>query len=147
MYLHRFFSTIICFTLAFGTLFAQNEGREFWFTDGLWGAQNSYMNHQSLDSAIIYVLGQTPCTGYIENPYTHFHVDFIVQPGVMTKVMIPENVISPPISTIIFPLVMATSSVLQGGTIVIRTTQNAQVWVQSYNCPLPVDTNNIYNHL
>ena len=147
MYLHRFFSTIICFTLAFGTLFAQNEGREFWFTDGLWGAQNSYMNHQSLDSAIIYVLGQTPCTGYIENPYTHFHVDFIVQPGVMTKVMIPENVISPPISTIIFPLVMATSSVLQGGTIVIRTTQNVQVWVQSYNCPLPVDTNNIYNHL
>lgn len=59
-----------CLGFTLGNLSAQNEGKEFWFTDGLLGCQNMYS----------------------------------------------------------FP-----SSVLQGGTIVIRTTQKVQVWVQTYN--------------
>ena len=92
-----------------------------------------------MDSAIIYVLGQTYCTGYIENPYTSYHVDFEVQPGIMTKIMIPEEVMThlnyENIPSIPSPCVM------QGGTVVIRATQKVQVWVQMYNCPFPPDTN------
>ena len=126
-----------CFVLSWN-LSAQNEGKEFWFTDGILGAQHEYFHPgQSLDSAIIYVLGQTYCTGYIENPYTSYHVDFEVQPGIMTKIMIPEEVMThlnyENIPSIPSPCVM------QGGTVVIRATQKVQVWVQMYNCPNPRD--------
>jgi len=123
-----------------GNLSAQNEGKEFWFTDGFLGAQNNYYYPgQSLDSAIFYVLGQTYCTGYIENPYTSYHVDFEVQPGVMTKVLIPEEVISS-LNYGDFVSSGGGSFVFQGGSVVIRTTKKVQVWVQSYNCPYLPDT-------
>ena len=118
----------------FGNLSAQNEGKEFWFTDGLLGRQNMHLYpDQSLDSAIIYVLGQTYCTGYVENPYTSYHVDFAVQPGVMTKIMVPEEEMTPFLNYGDFAAAGFPASVLQGGTIVIRTTQKVQVWVQTYN--------------
>lgn len=123
---------------------AQNEGKEFWFTDGILGARYEYYYPgQSLDSAIIYVLGQTYCTGYIENPYTHYHVDFEVQPGVMTKVMIPESAMSP---VNYWDVATQSSSVLRGGAVLIRTTQKVQVWVQTYNCPIPANVDQYYNH-
>ena len=133
--------TLLLYCLcAGGNLSAQNEGKEFWFTDGFLGAQNNYYYPgQSLDSAIFYVLGQTYCTGYIENPYTSYHVDFEVQPGVMTKVLIPEEVISS-LNYGDFVSSGGGSFVFQGGSVVIRTTKKVQVWVQSYNCPYLPDT-------
>ena len=139
----RFFIIAFFCSLSHTTLFAQNEGREFWFTDGFSGARYNYiysnfydhsLYNPSLDSAIIYVLGKTYCTGYIENPNTSYHVDFEVQPGVMTKILIPEEVITP-LNYGTFDSSEESSFVFQGGSIVIRTTQKVQVWVQTYNCP------------
>ena len=128
---------LLCCLFACEVLYAQNEGKEFWFTDGLLGCQYMYSYpNQSLDSAIIYVLGQTYCTGYVENPYTSYHVDFEVQPGVMTKVMVPEEMMTFPLNYGDFAAAGFPSSVLQGGSVVIRTTQKVQVWVQTYNCPI-----------
>ena len=125
-----------CLGFTFGNLSAQNEGKEFWFTDGFLGRQNMHLYpDQSLDSAIIYVLGQTYCTGYVENPYTSYLVDFEVQPGVMTKIMVPEEEMTPLLNYGDFAVAGFPSSILHGGTIVIRTTQKVQVWVQTYNCP------------
>jgi len=146
----RYFFIIAFFSVQFSlTLSAQNEGKEFWFTDGFLGARNNYNYYyspniycypgQSLDSAIFYVLGQTYCTGYIENPFTSYHVDFEVQPGVMTKVLIPEEVISP-LNYEDYASSGGGSFVFQGGSVVIRTTKKVQVWVQSYNCPYLPDT-------
>ena len=117
-----------CLGFTFGNLSAQNEGKEFWFTDGLLGRQNMHLYpDQSLDSAIIYVLGQTYCTGYVENPYTSYLVDFEVQPGVMTKIMVPEEEMTPLLNYGDFAVAGFPSSILHGGTIVIRTTQKVQV--------------------
>ena len=129
-----FFAFVIL--LYIPNLSAQNEGKEFWFTDGMLGCHNTYsFPNQSLDSAIVYVLGQTYCTGYVENPYTSYHVDFEVQPGVMTKVMFPEEEMTFPLNFGDFSVAGWPSSVLQGGTVVICTTQKVQVWVQTYNSP------------
>lgn len=136
----RHITLLYCCLALCWTLPAQNEGKEFWFTDGFSVARNEYFfPGPSLDSAIIYVLGQTHCIGYIENPYTQYHVDFEVVPGEMTKIMIPEEVMTC-LSYENIPFVSA-SCVIQGGTIVIRTTQKVQVWVQTYNCPRQADDN------
>ena len=143
-YLCRIILLYCCFVLCWN-ISAQNEGKEFWFTDGISGARNEYsFPGQALDSAIIYVLGRTHCTGYIENPYTQYHVDFEVMPGMMTKIVIPEEVMTPlNYENISLALV---SCVMQGGTIVIRTTQKVQVWVQTYNCPRQADINDYYGY-
>ena len=128
------FLSWFCLGFTMVSLPAQNEGKEFWFTDGMAGcALAYYYPNQALDSAIIYVLGQTYCTGYIENPYTSYHVDFEVHPGVMTKVMVPEEEMTPILNFWDFVTAEYPSSVLQGGSIVIRTTQKVQAWVQTFN--------------
>ena len=145
-YIRHILAVLLCCWFACGTLFAQNEGKEFWYTDGFLYDYFESTSSEPLDSAIIYVLGQTYCTGYIENPFSSYHVDFEVQPGVMTKVMIPEEVMSPLNYNYIPSSGGMPSAVVQGGAIVIRTTQKVQVWVQTYNCPVqPDDWNWYYN--
>ena len=118
--------------LSTGLLQAQLEGKEFWYTMGgrylkyriCDGDTTAYNN----DSLIVYILGETACTGYIENPATSYHVDFSVQPGGLTTIKVPDYEVSD--TVINFSL---TSPVLQGKSIVIHTTENVQVWAQIPN--------------
>ncbi|MBR4134839.1 MAG: hypothetical protein IKU03_00280, partial [Bacteroidales bacterium] len=110
-------------------LFAQLEGKEFWYTLGRRGDRFYLCNQDTIyynnDSLFVYILGDQACTGYIENPATAFHVDFTVQPGVLTTVKVPDTEISD--SFDVYP------TLLQGKTIVIRTTENVQAWAQIPN--------------
>ncbi|MBR4136448.1 MAG: hypothetical protein IKU03_08605, partial [Bacteroidales bacterium] len=112
-------------------LFAQLEGKEFWYTLGGRQERFYFCNQDTIyynnDSLFVYILGDQACTGYIENPATAFHVDFTVQPGVLTTVKVPDTEISDSAFN------MPSPTLLQGKTIVIRTTENVQAWAQIPN--------------
>ena len=130
--LHHIAIFLLCCLFACGNLSAQPEGREFWYTCG---TRPHYVTASDLadssDSALVYILGHQACTGYVQNPFTSFYVPFEVHPDSLTTVSIPAN-------ELFFGEVQEMiaggqiwSAPLQGGTVVIRTTDDVQVWIQS----------------
>gem|GEM_PF-581785 len=83
-----------------GNCFAQfpeqtNAGRDFWFTSSgvtVTNASNyNYYTDNLHDTAVVYVVGKTACSGYLENPNSAFRIDFTVLPDSITVIKIPEN--------------------------------------------------------
>ena len=60
-------------------------GRDFWFTS----IDNNFAFGQ--DSAVLYLVGDTACTGYVENPNSSYYKTFNISPGAVTIVMIPSS--------------------------------------------------------
>ncbi len=131
---------------AFYTISAQYEGKEFWATCGSYSCY--YITSQvEIDSAYLYILGRTHGTGYIQNPYTSYYATFEFFPDSLARIAIPPDEVfsvndSTPIAT----------SVLYGGSIVIRTSEKVQAWFETphfsnyhnyskiaKNCLLPID--------
>ena len=108
-------------------LSAQHEGREFWFTCGMKPEIWPYAGIEPSDSAIIYILGHHSCTGYVQNPYSSFYKTFELYPDSLITVTVPAN----ELFHISSGFVDIPFSPIQGATIVIRTTENVQVWCQS----------------
>ena len=48
--------------------------------------------NETTDSISLYVVGDTACTGYVENEFLNFHLDFTVLPNSVTIVKIPKNI-------------------------------------------------------
>ena len=131
MNIHRIL--LLLLILAFyGSLSSQPEGREFWYTCG---TRPHYVTESDLadssDSALVYILGHQACTGYIQNPFTSFYVPFEIHPDSLTTVSIPAN-------ELFFGELQQQvaggqilSAPLQGGTVVIRTSDDVRVWIQS----------------
>ena len=119
-----------CLT-AFYTISAQYEGKEFWYTQGrrlvtdyiCQGDTTSFQN----DTILVYVLGETACTGYIENPASSFHIDFTIQPGILTTLKIPADEIT------LISSPSYTNPVQHGKSFVLRTTAPVQAWAQTTN--------------
>ncbi|HNY63304.1 MAG TPA: hypothetical protein PKL91_06340, partial [Bacteroidales bacterium] len=82
-------SIAILLTLSFLSLQAQeltNAGREFWVT-----SSKNILSDVMPDSALIYIMGDTLCTGYIENPNTSFYQTFTVVPDSVLVIAIPKE--------------------------------------------------------
>ena len=131
MNIHRIL--LLLLILAFyGSLSSQPEGREFWYTCG---TRPHYVTTSDLadssDSALVYILGHQACTGYVQNPFTSFYVPFEVHPDSLTTVSIPANELFFGELQELIPAGQILSAPLQGGTVVIRTTDDVQVWIQS----------------
>ena len=127
MYIHRILFLLLSLVF-YGSLSSQPEGREFWYTCGV---RPYYVTASDLadssDLAIVYILGHQACTGYVQNPFSSFYAPFEVYPDSLTKVYIPAN-------ELFFEygyLTPSLSAAIQGGTVVIRTTEDVQVWCQS----------------
>ena len=61
------------------------SGRDFWVTS------LKYIGLNRLDSVPLYLVGDSLCTGYVENPNTSFYETFSVVPGVPTIIKIPQS--------------------------------------------------------
>ncbi len=61
------------------------KGREFWTT-----SISRFLYIQN-DTCLLYIMGDTASTGYVENPNTGFYTTFSVTPGVTTEVKIPRS--------------------------------------------------------
>ncbi len=82
-------SIAILLTLSFLSLPAQeltNAGREFWVT-----SSKNIFSDIAPDSALIYIMGDTLCTGYIENPNTSFYQTFTVVPDSVLVIAVPKE--------------------------------------------------------
>ena len=66
-------------------------GRDFWFT--------SSTNLRYQDSTLVYIIGDTACTGYVENPNTSYYDIFNVVPDSVTILIIPPSEIQCPVSS------------------------------------------------
>ncbi|MBO7647393.1 MAG: hypothetical protein J6S56_04765, partial [Bacteroidales bacterium] len=81
---------LLCGLLSSLTALAQNDlpwGRDFWVVvpyDAVFIG----------DSVSLYIIGDTACTGYVENSFYNYHVNFNVIPGVPTIVKVPMSVVS-----------------------------------------------------
>ena len=68
------------------------SGRDFFYggTSAKW-----YLAYDSCcsDTAVFYIMGDTACSGYVENTLLGYHLDFSVIPGVPTILKIPHNII------------------------------------------------------
>ena len=67
-------------------------GRDFWVT--------STTNLRYQDSTLVYIIGDTACTGYVENPNTSYYETFSVVPGHVTILKIPPSEIQCPVSNV-----------------------------------------------
>ena len=87
--------TILCANLH-SSAFAIGEaisGRDFWLLESFlwvyWSNTDQYLN-LSEDTALLYIVGDTACTGYLENSYFNYHQDFSVVPNMPTIVKVPR---------------------------------------------------------
>ena len=95
---------LLLLTFAWGAG-AQNDmfrGRDFWitsvqavFSNQMFPSLNishpfEYQGHP-LDSALLYIVGNTPCTGHVRNPVTNFFRQFTVVPGTATIIKVPSD--------------------------------------------------------
>jgi len=118
-------SIAILLTLSFLSLQAQeltNAGREFWVT-----SSKNILSDVMPDSALIYIMGDTLCTGYIENPNTSFYQTFTVVPDSVLVIAIPKedimcNVPNSPSDTIRF---------IEAKGIYIKTEKNVYIYLQT----------------
>ena len=100
----RFILSVISVLLWCG-LCAQNDmfrGRDFWVTSvqvAMSGQvlpsihPNHLFSHQGApsDSALLYIVSNTPCTGHVRNPVTNFSRQFTVVPGTATIIKVPSD--------------------------------------------------------
>ena len=118
-------SIAILLTLSFLSLQAQeltNAGREFWVT-----SSKTFLSDVVPDSALIYIMGDTLCTGYIENPNTSFHQTFTVVPDSVLVIAVPKDEIMCNVSDNPFD---TTHSVELKG-VYIKTEKNVYVYLQT----------------
>ena len=71
------------------------SGRDFFFSGvytGLAGfpLNPSYFSHP--DTVVFYIVGDTACTGYVENALLNYHLDFSVVPGNTTILKVPDSI-------------------------------------------------------
>ena len=92
---------IFLFLLLTLTISAQDEylkGRDFWTTSSVLSYDSALFTSSPQydilylpDTCVLYVMGDTVCNGYVENPNTGFYQTFAVTPGVLTKLKIPSE--------------------------------------------------------
>ena len=108
-------------------------GRDFWFTT-LTGSQLS-----PPDSALLYVVSDTACTGVVENPNTNYNQTFSVVPGNVTIIRIPSSVIQ------CNPVALTDPPAIENKGFHLRTSRNVCTYLQtrtkdsllySKKCPL-----------
>ncbi len=111
-----------------------NAGRDFWFTSSgitLTTASNyNYYTDNLHDTAVVYVVGKTACSGYIENPNSAFRINFTVLPDSITVLKIPENEI------MCYPVGDNNNSFqyirsIESRGIHLQTTQDVYIYLQS----------------
>lgn len=68
------------------------SGRDFWIHESrVWVFLNFQYINESEDTTILYIVGDTACTGYVENMYFNYHQDFTVLPNIPTIVKVPKQ--------------------------------------------------------
>ena len=125
--MNRLFIISLCL---FGILFpvcssAQEDmlkGREFWISSQIF-CQSSYSN--LYDSAVVFIFGDTACTGFIENPHTGYYQTFSVVPNTMTSVKIPTEQISSYLTSL--------NDTVTGLSVCVKTTANVSVYFQGFS--------------
>jgi len=118
-------SIAILLILSFLSVQAQeltNAGREFWVT-----SSKNILSDVMPDSALIYIMGDTLCTGYIENPNTSFYQTFTVVPDSVLVIAIPKedilcNVPNTPSDT---------TRLIESKGVYIKTEKNVYVYLQT----------------
>ena len=67
------------------------KGRDFWTTS--FSAYSSFSPFTPVrpDTCVLYITGDTICSGYVENPNTGFNQSFSIVPGLVTVVKIPHE--------------------------------------------------------
>ena len=121
----KHFKITIILILSFLSLQAQeqtNAGREFWVTSSV----NSYSDIMP-DSALIYIIGDTLCTGYIENPNTSFYRSFTVIPDSVLVIAIPKDDILCNVSNNLYD----TNHSIESKGIYINAEKNVYVYLQT----------------
>ena len=81
---------LLCGFLSSLTALAQDDlpwGRDFWVVV-------PYDVVIIGDSVSLYIIGDTACTGYVENGFYNYHVDFNLVPGTPTLVKVPMSVVA-----------------------------------------------------
>ncbi len=63
------------------------KGRDFWTTSGC-VLHKTFLGE---DTCLLYIVGDTACTGYVENPNTNYYQPFSVVPGTITEVKVPSQ--------------------------------------------------------
>ncbi|HQB75130.1 MAG TPA: gliding motility-associated C-terminal domain-containing protein [Bacteroidales bacterium] len=118
-------SIAILLTLSFLSLQAQeltNAGREFWVT-----SSKNILSDVMPDSALIYIMGDTLCTGYIENPNTSFYRTFTVVPDSVLVIGVPKEDILCNVQDNPFD----TTRLIESKGIYIKTEKNVFVYLQT----------------
>jgi gliding motility-associated-like protein len=118
-------SIAILLTLSFLSLPAQeltNAGREFWVT-----SSKNIFSDIAPDSALIYIMGDTLCTGYIENPNTSFYQTFTVVPDSVLVIGVPKEDI---LCNVTYSFTDTTRSIEAKG-IYIKAEKNVHVYLQT----------------
>ncbi|MBP1672306.1 MAG: hypothetical protein H6Q25_121, partial [Bacteroidetes bacterium] len=118
--------TAIIIIISFLSLKAQeqtNAGREFWVTSSV----NRYSAIMP-DSALIYIMGDTLCTGYIENPNTSFYRSFTVIPDSVLVIAIPKDEILCNVPNTFYG---DTNRLIEQKGIYINTNKNVFVYMQT----------------
>jgi len=129
-----------------GNCFAQfpeqtNAGKDFWITSAVSPRSvdqeyYDYYNDSYPDSAIIYIVGNSACNGYLENQQTGYHVDFGVVRDSITEIKVPEN-----------QIMCNYSDSIQHKAIYIHTECDVYVYLQSNkgNADAPCNVPNPYS--
>ena len=132
---------IILFTL-YGVLFPLNvfskddipSGREFWVV---------YPRALSVsDSITLFIVGDTSCTGYLENTFLNYHVSFVVDAGNVTRIVVPFSVVgtSFPDGPINNPAIAQSLDYHQNG-LFLHASKNVCVYVSSASTLLSSHSN------
>ncbi|MGI5821542.1 MAG: hypothetical protein ACOX5L_05705 [Bacteroidales bacterium] len=99
-----------------------NAGREFWVT-----SSKNILSDVMPDSALIYIMGDTLCTGYIENPNTSFYQTFTVVPDSVLVIGVPKEDILCNVQDNPFD----TTRLIESKGIYIKTEKNVFVYLQT----------------
>lgn len=117
--------------------FAQNSGyagRDFWMTS----SGNYYTNSQ--DSAVLYIVSDTICSGVLENPNTSYFETFSILPNQVNIIKIPNSEIQNPMPD--NDTQCATSCFDKG--VHLTTSRNVYVYLQNSLYEFYLDTTLYY---
>ena len=79
------------------------------------------------DSIMLFVVGDTTCTGYVENTFLNYHVNFTVDAGAVTQIAVPFSVVGASC-----PAVYPTNGMLyHHNGLFLHTSRNVCVYVSS----------------
>ncbi len=101
------------------------SGREFWVVTP--DTKNGCPECMIIcsDSIFLYIMGDTACTGYLENTFLNYHLDFSVVPNIPTVLTIPASLTAHPL-----PIAGAQQAPYQPFEtgVFIKTTHNVTVY-------------------